>query len=426
MVSLIPEYVEFTENSIFITLDQYAQRQGFVDFADLDAQADEGRENIYNIERINQFIHRASRSIIRQVGNRINVSYMPRLELLCYEMVNRMVEASVQYPQVAFVPTNFLYSREVEFLNHIALERGNTVVFSTRKLDSAIDHVIDNSSYIYWQPETEFRGAGNDMEIDHVAFNPIDNLDHLAPSLTANERSRGTLNLTHGICPICQLPLQLNEVMRCIECNTEMRIIDKFKNMKYGRMELNILQQKYLRHKKPTLQPKEFKVSELITLKLEHWNAHPYQRLETNIYIKGVKFRQCKYLLLNLEKGKSYKSIESIDEAKELLSNEMEGSRHDSTANKYHITPEEEFQGHCSNIQAWYENGYDLRIIHTNLGYPLLSKLAEHDPTAKHLFREQICERVEKGGFKAFKTLEKYIRIYFTEEERDHLWSMTF
>ena len=40
------------------------------------------------------------------------------------------------------------------------------------------------------------------------------------------------------------------------------------------------------------------------------------------------------------------------------------------------IDPETEFMGHCSNLQAWYEYDYDLRILHSSLSIPLLKKLA--------------------------------------------------
>ncbi len=31
---------------------------------------------------------------------------------------------------------------------------------------------------------------------------------------------------------------------------------------------------------------------------------------------------------------------------------------------KYEISEEEEFRGHCSNLQAWYENDYDTRLFY--------------------------------------------------------------
>ena len=166
----------------------------------------------------------------------------------------------------------------------------------------------------------------------------------------------------------------------------------------------------------------EFQVSELITLKLEirkfntSLSLYGTEELETNIYIKDKLFKQCKYLLLNIDLStkegyKQQKHIESIDEAKELLSNELEGG-----SSKVNIPPETEFWGHCSNLQVWIENDYDWRILHSNLSIPLLRELSKHDTLAKMRFKEQIIERVVKGGFKAFKTFKTDLRL-FTKEE---------
>ena len=65
--------------------------------------------------------------------------------------------------------------------------------------------------------------------------------------------------------------------------------------------------------------PKEFKVNDYLSLKLED-NI-------TNIYIKGRLFRQCKYLLLNIfvDEITSLDVIVSIDEAAEKLDRSLDG-----------------------------------------------------------------------------------------------------
>ena len=55
-----------------------------------------------------------------------------------------------------------------------------------------------------------------------------------------------------------------------------------------------------------------FRINEFITLKLVGGR--------TNIYVKDQLFNQCKYLLLNLDYGKTYREIRSIDEAAEIVS----------------------------------------------------------------------------------------------------------
>ncbi|MBY9021379.1 MAG: GTP-binding protein [Candidatus Lokiarchaeota archaeon] len=142
---------------------------------------------------------------------------------------------------------------------------------------------------------------------------------------------------------------------------------------------------KFKRHKRrfPT-----FKVNKHITLKLEN--------SKSNIYVGGRRFQQCKYLLLDIlvDETRDYGDIESIDEAEEKLQTPL------ATRRKFEseITPETEFWGHCSNIQAWAKFGYDTRILHRNLAFPLLKALVDTgDPQAKKVFKEEIAKRLESG-----------------------------
>ncbi len=88
----------------------------------------------------------------------------------------------------------------------------------------------------------------------------------------------------------------------------------------------------------------EFKINKYIILRLEG--------SITVIYVKGKRFDQCKYLLFNIVKGDQMaKKIDSIDEMEEYLDDKLE---YQEILN-FDIEPEEEFQAHCSNIQAWAE-----------------------------------------------------------------------
>jgi len=148
----------------------------------------------------------------------------------------------------------------------------------------------------------------------------------------------------------------------------------------------------------------DFQVNKYITLRLENG--------KTNIYINGSLFRQCKLLLLEIpvKQISSLDEIESIDEAVECL-----GSIHefvetlepdDNTFILPH--PETEFWGHCSNLQVWYENFYDTRLLHSNLSFPLLKKLTEvGDPLAKKVFAEEILKRLQSGYPSVIQYLEK-------------------
>lgn len=149
-----------------------------------------------------------------------------------------------------------------------------------------------------------------------------------------------------------------------------------------------------------------YKVDEYITLKLE--------KGITNIYIKGKKFNHCKYLLLNLEVDKipEYDNFDSIDEVFEYYSRENETSR-------VVLEPEQEFIGHCSNLQAWVENDYNVNILHTSLSFPLLIRLSYlGNSKAKIALKEEIAERLlSKNRNTVLYFLEMdYLYLYEIEE----------
>jgi len=168
---------------------------------------------------------------------------------------------------------------------------------------------------------------------------------------------------------------------------------------------------------------KEFKVNDFITLKLEEGN--------TNIYVNGEPFDQCKYLMLNIpiEDTKRFLSlsltreifedIESIDEVVEKLGWTYDGQE----GVEYDIDPETEFWGHCSNLQAWYEHNYDTRLLHSNLSFPLLKELVEAgDTVAKKVFKEEIVKRFKSGFYNDNLPIITYLfPEYFDYLEKNEL-----
>jgi len=142
----------------------------------------------------------------------------------------------------------------------------------------------------------------------------------------------------------------------------------------------------------------EFKINQYITLKLI------YRR--TFIYVNHIRFLQCIRLTLNIQKSNAqmYDEINSIDEAADLYAKHLfqnrivRGAPPLFTDQEHDITPEQEFWGHCSNIQAWVEHDYDTRILKSNISFPLLRKLTEAgDPLAKKVFKKEIALRFEDG-----------------------------
>jgi len=158
----------------------------------------------------------------------------------------------------------------------------------------------------------------------------------------------------------------------------------------------------------------EFKVNELITLRLIDD--------KTFIYIKSKRFIQCMRLFLHIPQDKTnlYEKIESIDEATEIFDEFLfentiiKGEFLRPIENhSYIISPEEEFWGHCSNLQAWVEHNYDTRLLHSNLSFPLLKELSDAgDQFALIRFKEEIVNRLEAGYFPVILYLikENYIR----------------
>ncbi|MBY9004253.1 MAG: leucine-rich repeat domain-containing protein [Candidatus Lokiarchaeota archaeon] len=158
---------------------------------------------------------------------------------------------------------------------------------------------------------------------------------------------------------------------------------------------------------------KEFKINDFIVLRQEGDR--------TNIYVKNRIFTQCMYLLLNIpvDKVKKYDDIDSIDEAAEILDRSMEGGGR----GVFHLDPEEEFMGHCSNMQAWAENDYDTRILHRNLAFPLLKKLSDAgDPLAKNRIKEEIALRYASGHetVMTFLADNGYLK-YLSRDELEYL-----
>ncbi len=120
--------------------------------------------------------------------------------------------------------------------------------------------------------------------------------------------------------------------------------------------------------KKILVETIDFKINEYITLR--------YEEFQTNIYVNNKIFRQCKYLLLNIPTSEihDYNEIDSIDKFETVENRVLE---QDSSISDFNITPKEEFQGHCSNIQAWVENDYNTQILHRSLAFPLLRALTD-------------------------------------------------
>ncbi|HDZ19181.1 MAG TPA: hypothetical protein ENH75_12850 [archaeon] len=159
---------------------------------------------------------------------------------------------------------------------------------------------------------------------------------------------------------------------------------------------------------------KEFKINEFLSLVLK-WD-------KTLIYVNGNKFRQCKYVLLNIPVNDidQYAFINSIDEVIDNLDHSLE---------EYTelIPPETKFWAHCSNLQAWAENDYNTDLLVLTLSFPLLKELTNAgDSKAKRVFKEEIGKRLMRGelssigylidgGYLRFLTCEEIVSIFSSD-----------
>lgn len=151
---------------------------------------------------------------------------------------------------------------------------------------------------------------------------------------------------------------------------------------------------------------RKFIVNEYITLKLEGSN--------TIIYVNGERFNQCKYLFISLP-HRLRRQINSIDQAVDYYSNDLE----ENSVEDYGLTVEQIFWGHSSNLQAWAENDYDTRLLHSNLAFPLLKRLTEvGDIKAKKIFKTEIVKRFKEGDrkLKLFLDEEGFLEPFSQEE----------
>lgn len=166
-------------------------------------------------------------------------------------------------------------------------------------------------------------------------------------------------------------------------------------------------------------------LNEFITLKLSN--------TITLLYLNNEYFAQCMRLYINipLKDVVQYDSINSIDEAAEiyektLMYGELFQGEHGIEPLKTtpQIRPEEEFWAHRSNMQAWIENDYDTRILHSNIAFPLLKALSDAgDRVARRVFKDEIAERFS-SGYKAvmvYLIIEGYLN-HLTESEKITLY----
>jgi hypothetical protein len=184
-----------------------------------------------------------------------------------------------------------------------------------------------------------------------------------------------------------------------------MEVKERLADMKYVRNS----GKEEIKEKEVFPEEKEYRINEHLTLKLI--------KGQTGIFIDEKPFRQCKYLLLNLTQKdfNKFDHIDSIDEAFEIYNKMDKNHERDHDL----IDPDTEFFDHCSNLQAWYEHDYNLRILHSSLSIPLLKKIAFlGDKKATIRLKESIALRIASKNYNTiiFYLNEKYLKLFSNEE----------
>jgi len=121
----------------------------------------------------------------------------------------------------------------------------------------------------------------------------------------------------------------------------------------------------------------------------------------TLILLDGEEYDMCKRLVLNISVDEipAYNEISSIDDAAQRHATLFKGKGYEPEAQVITISPEEEFFGHCSNLQAWVDHDYDTRLLHSNLSFNLLRGLAEAgDVKATRVLDTEIVERARNAS----------------------------
>jgi len=116
----------------------------------------------------------------------------------------------------------------------------------------------------------------------------------------------------------------------------------------------------------------QLNVHESSVFKLNKYLSVRFENQKTLIYVKEKPFVVCKYLFMNAPSIASTMFYDSIDDMSKGLNDQLEM---EITREEVGLSPEDEFWGHCSNLQAWVENDYDTRLLHRNLAFQLLEKL---------------------------------------------------
>jgi hypothetical protein len=99
------------------------------------------------------------------------------------------------------------------------------------------------------------------------------------------------------------------------------------------------------------------------------------------------------FLVINIRPDEG-RMLNSIDDFSSIPSSrKMENA----SGKEFGMDDDQILQAHASNLQGWYENGYDPRLLESTLAFSLLKKLSRLDNKAKRVLQTEIYNRTVEG-----------------------------
>ena len=145
-------------------------------------------------------------------------------------------------------------------------------------------------------------------------------------------------------------------------------------------------------------------------------------RLEGNttvLYVGGKPFNQCMQLSLHIPRRdfNRTKDLDQVDWTGDAHAALSKGRSWQPEGKHVRVEPETEFWGHCSYLQAWYEHGYDTKLLNSRVAFPLLKSLAKAgDPEARRAFIKELLEQLRGSYPLVTEFLLRYV-VTITEDE---------
>jgi hypothetical protein len=124
---------------------------------------------------------------------------------------------------------------------------------------------------------------------------------------------------------------------------------------------------------------------------------------EPKILVDGSPVLTCFFLVASIDPVKG-STIDTIDELSEIKGARIMEGR--DVINEFGMTEDDVIMAHASNLQAWVENGYDTRILHSNLAFTLLKMLSRAgDKAASRALEREVSSRIRSRYLPVMVTL---------------------